>query len=122
MNQNRIQQLLTLLQEDPKDAFLHYALGLENFAENNLHQAQQSFEKSLSLNPHYIPAYYQLGMLFYNLNQSEKALHYLKKGLEIAKQKQQLKDIAEFQSAITNIENDLLWIINGILTLWKSLK
>ncbi len=108
MNQNRIQQLLALLQEDPDDAFLNYALGLEYLAENNLHQAQQFFEKSLSLNPHYIPAYYQLGILFYNLNQSEKSLHYLKKGLRIAKQKQQLKDITEFQSTITNIENDLL--------------
>ncbi len=108
MNQNRIQQLLELINEDPNDAFLHYALGLEYLAENNLHQAQQSFEKSLSLNPHYIPAYYQLGMLFYNLNHSEESLHFLKKGLEIAQQKKQLKDIAEFQSAITNIENNLL--------------
>ncbi|GIV27383.1 MAG: hypothetical protein KatS3mg027_1197 [Bacteroidia bacterium] len=108
MHHNRIQQLLELIKEEPDDPFLHYAIGLEYLAEKNFQQAQQSFEKCLSLDSQYIPAYYQLGILLYNLNHKDKSLNYLKKGLEIAKNKKQLKDIAEFQSTITNIENDLL--------------
>ncbi|MCX7728795.1 MAG: hypothetical protein N2203_04920 [Bacteroidia bacterium] len=100
--------ILELLKENNEDVFLNYALGLELAAENDDSGAIQQFEKLLKINNHYIPAYYQCGLLYYKLNEKEKALELLNKGLAIAIDKKNNKDIAEFKSAITNIENDLL--------------
>jgi len=104
----RKDQLLELLKESPNDVFLHYALGLEYLAEQEYQLAQECFENVIKMDSNYLAAYYQLGMLYFNLDNKEMALDFLKKGLEIARQKKSNKDIAEFNALITNIENDLL--------------
>ncbi len=104
----RKEQIIQMLQENKNDAFLHYVLGLEYLSENNLSHAQQQFQKTIELDEQYTPAYYQLGLLLYKLNQKEESLNILNKGFYLSKEKQKNKDIAEFQSAITNIENELL--------------
>ena len=106
--QTRKDQLLELLKESPNDVFLYYALGLEYLAEQKHQLAQECFENALKIDANYLAAYYQLGMLYYQMDKKEMALDYLKKGLELARQKKSNKDIAEFNALITNIENDLL--------------
>ncbi|MEW6773246.1 MAG: tetratricopeptide repeat protein [Bacteroidota bacterium] len=105
---SRKDEIIEMLKKEPDDVFLNYALAMEYLAENNEHRALQQFEKVLQLDNSHIAAYYQCGMIYFNLNNKEKSLEYLRKGLDIARQKNDLKNIAEFQSAITNIENDLL--------------
>lgn len=101
-------QLLQLLKESPNDVFLNYALALEYLSENDYEHTQHYLEKTLTLNEQYIPAYYQLGLLLAQLQQKENALQILQKGLQHAQNQKNIKTIAEFQSLITNIENDLL--------------
>ena len=101
-------QLLQLLKESPKDVFLNYALALEYLSENDYDHTRLYLEKTLALNESYIPAYYQLGMLLAQLQQKETALQILQKGLKYAQHQKNIKSIAEFQSLITHIENELL--------------
>lgn len=104
----RKDDIIQLLKDEPNDVFLNYALALEYISENNLSMAQQQLEKTLQLNPEYVPVYYQIGMLFYQLEDKEKAIEYLDKGLRLAQKNKHLKTIAEFQSALMNVKNDLL--------------
>jgi len=104
----RKDQLLELLKESPNDVFLHYALGLEYLAEQKHQLAQECFENVLKIDANYLAAYYQLGMLHYQMDKKEMALDFLRRGLDLARQKKSNKDIAEFNALITNIENDLL--------------
>lgn len=105
---SRKQEIIELLKENNKDVFLNYALGLEYLSENNFSDAIHQFEKVIEMDKEYIPAYYQCGMAYIEINNKLKAIENLKKGLQIAIEKQSKKDIAEFKSVITNIEND--WI------------
>lgn len=104
----RKEELQMFLKENPNDVFLNYALGLEFISENNLKEAQLQFEKVIGIDNTYIPAYYQLGMIYHQQNKTSDALEILNKGLILAKQNKKTKEQAEFLSAITNIENNLL--------------
>lgn len=104
---NRKESIIEMLKENESDYFLHYALAIEYLSENNWILAKQSLEKSIQINNQYTPAYYQLGMLLYQMNQKDKAIHILKKGLEILQiNNTQQKYIKEFESAIQHIQND----------------
>lgn len=105
---SRKNDILELLKENPNDVFLNYALGLEWIAENQVEQAVQQFEKTIALDENYISAYYQCGLILHQIQNKDKALEILNKGLTIATQKKLYKEVAEFKSLITNIENDLL--------------
>ncbi|GAB4201480.1 MAG: hypothetical protein Fur0023_06030 [Bacteroidia bacterium] len=105
---SRKNDILEMLKEHPNDVFLNYALGLELVSENQLEQAIQQFQKTIALDENYVPAYYQYGLILYENQNKDKALEILSKGLTIATQKKLYKEIAEFKSLITNIENDLL--------------
>lgn len=105
---NRKKEILELLKDNDKDIFLNYALGLEYVADENILLAIQQFEKVISLDNEYIPAYYQCGTLYYQNGEKDKALTILRKGLKLAMNQQNTKSIAEFKSLITNIENDCL--------------
>jgi Tfp pilus assembly protein PilF len=84
MAQNqRIEQLLQFLENEPTDLFLNYALALEYAADiNNTQQALLQFEKVLELDMDYIPAFYQLGKLHEALKDNDKALEYYRKGIQ----------------------------------------
>jgi len=105
---HRKEQILEFLKENPYDVFLNYALGLEYFSENNLNLAEQQMKKVIQLDVNHTSAYYQLGLILIEQNKEQEALEYLKKGLEIALEKSNLKEISEFKSLITNIENELI--------------
>ena len=50
---DRKKQLLELLQSDPNDVFLHYALGMEALSENDLQAALTQFQKTIGLQENY---------------------------------------------------------------------
>lgn len=57
---SRIDQLQQMIQEDPNDVFLQYALGLE-LLNTSVERALIQFEQVITLDETYVPAYYQLG-------------------------------------------------------------
>lgn len=97
--------LLKLLENEPDDVFLNYALGIEYVAELNLPDGEACFKKVLSLNENYIPAFYQLGKLFESQLKNEEALDWFKRGLEKAKAQKDNKAINEFGEAIFMLED-----------------
>lgn len=105
-NEGRIKQLRDLLQSEPDDIFLNYALGMEYAADEPTYQlAAAQFSKVLILNPEYIAAYYQSGKLSENMGKVTEALELFKIGLQKAKEQKNNKAINEFGEAIFMLED-----------------
>lgn len=102
---DRIALLKEFLIKEPKDIFSNYALGIEYFSEQKIEQAILQFEKVLSLNSNYSPAYYQLGKIFEAQLKNTEAIDYYKKGLLIAQIAKDNKSINEFNEAIFLLED-----------------
>ncbi|MEO6301978.1 MAG: hypothetical protein ABIP51_02280 [Bacteroidia bacterium] len=101
---NRIDMLLAMLEKEPDDIFLNYALGIEYIGELDVQQSEFQFKKVLQMEPGYIAAYYQLGKLFESVLRNTEALEFYKTGLEKAKEVKNNKAINEFGEAIFMLE------------------
>lgn len=103
----RIAQLQSMLEKEPNDLFLNYALGLE-FAKDLLDpkSAEKQYHQVLQLNPDYLPAFYQLGQLFEQTGKIAEALNFYKTGLEKARLQKNNKAINEFGEAVFMLEDE----------------
>ncbi len=101
---DRIEQLKEMLEEDPNDPFLYYALGLELAKKKNYQEAMQAFQQTLKLDENYIAAYYQLGILYIEIDIVDVARTYIEKGIEKAAIKKDLKSKAELEELLEGIE------------------
>ena len=100
----RIDMLLDLLESEPADLFLNYALGVEYASALNFTEAEEQYKKTIALDENYVAAYYQLGKLFEAQFKNDIALTQYKTGLEIARRKKD-KSIHEFEEAIFMLED-----------------
>jgi tetratricopeptide (TPR) repeat protein len=96
---SRIDQLQQMLEEDPHDVFLYYALGME-FLNSDVSKAVIQFEKVLQMDASYVAAYYQLGQVWLQQNNPTKALVFLKQGRQEALKQNNRKAAGEFEEAI----------------------
>lgn len=102
---NRKQQLLIMLEQEPNDVFLNYALAMELVSENDFEVAKNQLEKVLQLNATYLPCFYQLGQISEKLSSFDDAIAYYKKGLEIAKEQHNTKAMGEINEALWMLED-----------------
>ena len=72
MNTDRINQLKTFLQTNPKDCFVLHALGLE-FKNSNLNEAKIYFQKVLEADAQYVGTYYHLAEVLIELEEYDQA-------------------------------------------------
>ncbi len=100
----RLQLLKDLLEKEPTDSFLNYALALEYAKENNLAKAIEIIEKIVQKDEQYLASYYQLGQLYEQQNEPQKALEYYNKGVVIAQQQKNNKTLNELKEAIFLLE------------------
>ncbi len=64
----------------PIPAAHQYFCEAENFEQNGLHQeAVTSYKKAIEIDPHFIPAYYNLALLYHQIHQFDDAIIHLKK-------------------------------------------
>ncbi len=105
MNQ-RIEQILTFLREDPEDSFMNYALGLEYLKENKTEEAIELFQKILKNEPSYSACYYQLGKVLESLGEVDKAGEIYQKGMEVTKNDPNRKTYMELKEAYNLMMDD----------------
>lgn len=105
-NQSRIDSLIQMLQQEPMDEFLNYALGLEYAKDaGTYNQAESQFKKVLQQNNQYIAGYYQLGQLYELMGRKDLALSHYYLGLEVAKVQKNNKAMNEMNEAIFMLED-----------------
>jgi tetratricopeptide (TPR) repeat protein len=105
MNTSRKEQILNMLETEPNDVFLNYALAMEHLSIADFIEAEQQFKKVLDLNSTYLPCFYQLGQVYEKLNLIEVAIDYYKQGLDLAKLQNNTKALGELNEAIWMLED-----------------
>lgn len=103
----RLDQIKSLLDQNPTDSFLQFALAKEYEKLGMLQAALETYEKLLSYNPQYVGTYYHLGKLYELLDRNSDALKTFEAGMEIAKNQKDLHALSELQNVKTNLELDL---------------
>lgn len=101
----RIDQLLELLQKEPTDSFLNYGLALEYAKLGDKEKAIEIIEAILCRDENYLGAYYQLGQLYEQTNQLEKAREVYSKGISIANNQKNNRTLGELNTALMLIED-----------------
>jgi tetratricopeptide (TPR) repeat protein len=100
------------IEEEPDNAEYHIGLGNTYFYLDKLTAAAPYFEKSITLNPDYIEAYYALAEIAEAKNDPDKALAWLKKGVPLLKAMKFMKysmiDPIEFEDEYIGFYNELL--------------
>lgn len=100
----RIEQIREMLLEEANDPFLHYALGLELSKKKNYQEAMASFLQTIQLDENYIAAYYQLGILYIEIDIVDVARTYIQKGIEKAQLNKDFKAKGELEELLEGID------------------
>lgn len=105
MNNDRIQQLIRFVQEEPGDPFNVYALAME-FINGQPEQARPYFDQLLTDHPDYLPTYYHAAALYASLNERDRAAVLYERGIEVARTQKNAKTLLELQRAQQAFEED----------------
>lgn len=107
MEKKRVDHLLDMLSEDPKDSFLLYALALEY---EKAGETQKAIAQLLTLTkeqPDYLATYYQLGQLLQLNNEFNKAKNYFEAGILLAQKQKNRKIEGELKEALSLLDDML---------------
>jgi len=101
---DRLNQINTLLKEDPDQAFLHFAKAKELEKAGKLDEAKVSYEYLFSNHSDYVGNYYHFGKLLEELGDEERALKIYVLGMDVCKKQNDLHALSELQNVKTNLE------------------
>lgn len=101
----RLDQLLKFYEDEPNDPFNLYAVALE-YQKTDLRKAAQMFELLLREHPQYVATYYHAAKLFEELNDRSRAIEVYERGIDIARNANELKALRELQSAYNELTFD----------------
>lgn len=105
MNVSRLDQLQQMLNEEPGDSFLRYAVAVEYAVAGNLTEAITRIEALIADKPDYLGAYYKLGQLHEQNSSPEKAIDVYRRGADVAKKQGNTKTLGEINTAILLLED-----------------
>lgn len=91
-----------MLEKQPDDLFLQYALAMEYLGMQAFEKAKVLFERIILADAGYVAAYYQLGLLLKDTNEVE-AISIFEKGMQQAQVKGDRKTVNEFRSALDEL-------------------
>ena len=77
---NRIEKIMEMLQDQPKDSFLKHALALEYIKIDKEDEAIIQFVELLNNEPDYVGSYYHLAKLYERNQQTDAAIEIYKTG------------------------------------------
>jgi len=98
MSNNRLLKLIEMLEKNPNDTFLLYAMGMEHMGAQKLDDAEAYFRKVLAIEPDNIACHYQLAIILQKTNREGEAVKILDHGLHLAQKIGDHKTSNEFRS------------------------
>ena len=96
---DRIEKIKEFLKASPTDNFLQHALALEYNKRGEEDKAQILFEEILTRDPGYIGSYYHLAKLLEHTGDTEGAIKWYEKGMEVAQKAGDNHALSELKSA-----------------------
>lgn len=102
----RYHQIQKMLEEQPDDEFLHYALALECINMERVDEGISILEKLRERAPEYLGLYYKLANTYSLTGQHEKAVETFKAGIRLADDQQDFKTRNELKQALALMEDE----------------
>ncbi|MCB0631490.1 MAG: tetratricopeptide repeat protein [Saprospiraceae bacterium] len=96
---DRLKILLQLLDENPEDNFVLFALAKEYEKRSDDEQARSYYERLQDINEHYTGLYYHLGKLWERNGDPAHAFAVYTKGMEIARRTGEQHALSELAGA-----------------------
>jgi len=103
MQPNRIDTLLSFLEEDPADSFVRFALAKEYEKIGVLKKALDTYLELKNMDDQYVGLYYHLGALYEKLDQPADALLIYDTGINIAKKQGDFHSLSELHTSKMNL-------------------
>ena len=101
---SRLQQLFNLLEQNPKDSFVRFALAKEYENTGDQEKALQFYKDLLADDPKYVGAYFHLARLYADGNRQKEAFEIYDMGIQVARELSDHHALSELMSAKTNLE------------------
>ena len=101
---SRRQKLQQMLQENPSDTFLLYALAMEDRSAGDEEAALAQLDRVLVADSHYVAAYFQKGQILAGLARSDEARRILQEGMAVARQVGDDHAAAEMSELLSTLE------------------
>ncbi len=105
MKDKRLAHLRQLLETDPNDPFLHYAIGIEHFNSDDFEEASRVFQNIVDAFPAYVPTYYQYALAKVNLGDIKGAVEVVEKGIPVAREAGERKTVNELNMLLEDLED-----------------
>ena len=97
-------QLEQLLESDPDDVFLQYALAKARISEGNVEAGLAQFQAVIDRHPDYVPAYFQKGLALADRGRTDEARAVLIGGINVARKvgdSHAEREMTEFLESLT---------------------
>ncbi len=104
MNPTRLERLIEMRKDDPKDPFLIYAVAMEYQKADQLELALTFYEELIENHPDYVGTYYHLAKLYEILKKIEEADACYQIGMKIARKLGENHAYNELQSAYRSFQ------------------
>jgi len=82
---SRREQLQQMLEADPDDVFLNYALAKSLVEEGEIEAGKQRFHRTLQLDADHVASYFQLAQVLAGEGETEEARRTITQGLAVAR-------------------------------------
>jgi Tfp pilus assembly protein PilF len=102
---NRVEKLLTFLNDSPQDSFLKHALALEYVKLGNDAEAKTLFESVIATDPAYVGTYYHLAKLLERQGLNTEAVRVYGQGIKECQAKGERHALNELRAALEELEN-----------------
>jgi len=100
---DRIEQLQKMIEQDPEDSFLLFALAKEWSNQAEFQEAITLFLKLKEKNPDYIGCYYHLAKCYEEIDDTEAAKSVYQEGISMASRLNDQHAKSELQNALVNL-------------------
>lgn len=107
MKIKRLETLKTMLENDPEDSFVRYAIGKEYESISEYDLALKHFNYIRQNDQQYVGMYYHLGKLYEKMDEPEKALLAYDEGIQVAKKIPDFHALSELNNAKLNLEMEM---------------
>jgi Tfp pilus assembly protein PilF len=101
---SRLVSLLEMLEKEPDDSFLMYAVALEYISAGDLYEAEKFLKKLIAADPGYTAAYMQYAQLKEKQDKIDEAKELYKKGIDAANKAGDKKTAKEMEDFLNDLE------------------
>jgi predicted Zn-dependent protease len=100
MSNDRLEALKSMLEQDPKNAFVRYGLAQTLAGMGRLEEAAQHYRELMVSNPDYVAAYFHCGQTLEKMGRTDDARAVYEEGITACTAKGDMHTRSEIQAAL----------------------